>query len=272
MGWGGGGGLDHSYTSHNSSLPLKKISTGTGSRGTHSDNGRWRDLYTQCIQQHTDGNTDLHSGTLIMRTCKWKIWRTKEQNCSVNYLKDRGAERGVVTCVIVASTDTLSQSLSVATCGAWSVPRSSAGGTHIITGKAPGGHILDDGQQGLAGPREWGFGAWSHGWIGSLGQVEIWQDTCVHVCRCMCACEAYVCMCVCTLVCVCMCLRVRVTCMCTLMCLHSYMALCGKTALIYIRVHIQWIGTYWQLATTVYGIKLCDLSLWQHSHDWILIV
>ena len=104
-----------------------------------------------------------------MRTCKRKIWRTKEQNCSVNYLKDRGAERGVVTCVIVASTDTLSQSLSVATCGAWSVPRSSAGGTHTITGKAPGGHILDDGQQRLAGPREGGFGAWSHGWVGPLG-------------------------------------------------------------------------------------------------------
>ena len=70
-------------------------------------------------------------------------------------MEDRRAERGVVTCVIVASTDTLSQSLSVATCGAWSVPRSSAGGTHIITGQAPGGHILDDGQQRLAGLREW---------------------------------------------------------------------------------------------------------------------
>ena len=60
----------------------------------------------------------------------------------------------MATCVIVASTDTQGQSLSVATCGARGVPRASAGGTHVITGKAPGGHILDDGLQGgLAAPR-----------------------------------------------------------------------------------------------------------------------
>ena len=60
----------------------------------------------------------------------------------------------LVLCVIVASTDTQGQSLSVATCGARGVPRASAGGTHVITGKAPGGHILDDGLQGgLAAPR-----------------------------------------------------------------------------------------------------------------------
>ena len=72
-----------------------------------------------------------------------------------------------------------------------------------------------------------------------LGDKLKYGRTPVYICAGACVRVRHMYACVCTLVCVCMCLRVRVTCMCTLMCLHSYMALCGKTALIYVRVHIQ---------------------------------